>query len=113
MKVLGIDPGTAALGYGIVERTGGRLREIDHGCLTTSADLSMPERLLAIQTEQASIRADFIAMRVEMSEMRIDLSDGQTVLTEMVMQLMKDMVRVKDLLGKMDGRITRLEKAAP
>jgi crossover junction endodeoxyribonuclease RuvC len=48
VKVLGIDPGTAALGYGIVERSGGRLREIDHGCLTTSADLSMPERLLAI-----------------------------------------------------------------
>jgi hypothetical protein len=52
-------------------------------------------------------------MRVEMSELRIDLSDGQTVLTEMVMQLMKDIVRVRDLLGKMDGRITHLEKAAP
>lgn len=50
MKVLGIDPGTAALGYGIVERIGGRVREVDHGCLTTSADLSMPERLLAIHT---------------------------------------------------------------
>ena len=48
MKVLGIDPGTAALGYGIVERTGGRLREVDHGCLTTSPDLTLPERLLAI-----------------------------------------------------------------
>ena len=48
MKVLGIDPGTAALGYGIVERTGGRLREVDHGCLSTSADLPLPERLLAI-----------------------------------------------------------------
>jgi crossover junction endodeoxyribonuclease RuvC len=46
--VLGIDPGTASLGYGIVERTGGRLREVDHGCLTTSPDLSLPERLLAI-----------------------------------------------------------------
>jgi crossover junction endodeoxyribonuclease RuvC len=46
--VLGIDPGTAALGYGIVERTGGRLREVDHGCLTTSPDLALPERLLAI-----------------------------------------------------------------
>ena len=46
MKVLGIDPGTAALGYGIVERTGGRLREVDHGCLSTSADLPLPERLL-------------------------------------------------------------------
>ena len=48
VKVLGIDPGTAALGYGIVERTGGRLREVDHGCLSTSADLPLPERLLAI-----------------------------------------------------------------
>jgi crossover junction endodeoxyribonuclease RuvC len=48
MKVLGIDPGTAALGYGIVERTAGRLREVDHGCLVTSPDLSMPERLLQI-----------------------------------------------------------------
>ena len=48
MKVLGIDPGTAALGYGIVERQGGRLREVDHGCLVTSPDLSMPDRLLAI-----------------------------------------------------------------
>ena len=50
MIVLGIDPGTAALGYGIVERTGSRLREVDHGCLVTSADLSLPERLLAIHS---------------------------------------------------------------
>ena len=54
MKVLGIDPGTAALGYGIVERTGGRLREVDHGCLTTSPDLSLPERLLAIHASSTS-----------------------------------------------------------
>jgi crossover junction endodeoxyribonuclease RuvC len=46
--ILGIDPGTAALGYGIIERTGGRLRAIDHGCLVTSPDVPMPERLLAI-----------------------------------------------------------------
>ncbi len=50
MKVLGIDPGTAAMGYGIVERIGGRLREVDHGCLVTSPDLSMPERLLAVHS---------------------------------------------------------------
>lgn len=48
MKVLGIDPGTAALGYGIVERTGARLRAIDDGCLTTSPDLPLPDRLLAV-----------------------------------------------------------------
>jgi crossover junction endodeoxyribonuclease RuvC len=46
--VLGIDPGTAALGYGIVEAAAGRVREVDHGCLETSPDVSLPERLLAI-----------------------------------------------------------------
>ncbi|MGP1674424.1 MAG: crossover junction endodeoxyribonuclease RuvC, partial [Candidatus Limnocylindrales bacterium] len=44
MIVLGIDPGTAALGYGIVESIGGRVREVDHGCLVTSPDTSLPER---------------------------------------------------------------------
>jgi crossover junction endodeoxyribonuclease RuvC len=48
VKVLGIDPGTAAVGYGIVERSGGRLREVDHGRLVTSPDSTLPERLLSI-----------------------------------------------------------------
>jgi crossover junction endodeoxyribonuclease RuvC len=46
--VLGIDPGTAALGYGIVESSRGRLRAIDHGCLVTSPDAPLPDRLLAV-----------------------------------------------------------------
>jgi crossover junction endodeoxyribonuclease RuvC len=48
MIVLGIDPGTAALGYGLVERTGDRLRLLDYGCLTTSSGQSLPERLEVI-----------------------------------------------------------------
>jgi crossover junction endodeoxyribonuclease RuvC len=48
MIVLGIDPGTAATGYGIVERTGNRLRAVDYGCLETTAALELPERLLHI-----------------------------------------------------------------
>jgi crossover junction endodeoxyribonuclease RuvC len=46
--VLGIDPGTAALGYGIIESSKGQLHELDHGCLVTSPDTALPERLLAI-----------------------------------------------------------------
>jgi len=46
--VLGIDPGTASLGYGIVERTGSRLRALDFGVFHTGAELPLPERLLAI-----------------------------------------------------------------
>jgi crossover junction endodeoxyribonuclease RuvC len=46
--VLGIDPGTAALGYGVVERTGGNLRAVDYGCVVTTPDAPLPERLLHI-----------------------------------------------------------------
>ena len=48
MIVLGIDPGTAALGYGIVGRSGGGLRAVDFGCFVTSPDSNLPDRLLAI-----------------------------------------------------------------
>lgn len=50
MIVLGIDPGTAALGYGIIDRTGSHLRAVDHGAFHTPPDLTLPERLLAIHS---------------------------------------------------------------
>ncbi len=66
MIVLGIDPGTAALGYGIVEAKAGRLREVDHGCLETTPDVSLPDRLLAIHALVdeliASHRPDVLAV---------------------------------------------------
>jgi len=46
--VLGIDPGTAATGYGIVERSGSKLRVIDYGCLETLSTQTLPVRLLEI-----------------------------------------------------------------
>jgi crossover junction endodeoxyribonuclease RuvC len=48
MIILGIDPGTAVTGYGVVERTNGTLRAVDHGCLDTPPSLALPDRLLAI-----------------------------------------------------------------
>lgn len=55
MIVLGIDPGTAAMGYGIVDRTGGSLRAVDYGCLTTSADSPLPDRLNQIHATVAEL----------------------------------------------------------
>ena len=48
MIVLGIDPGTAATGYGLVEREGGKLRLVDYGCLETLPTQELPARLLEI-----------------------------------------------------------------
>jgi crossover junction endodeoxyribonuclease RuvC len=46
--ILGIDPGTAAMGWGVVESRSGRLHMVDAGCLTTKPDASLPSRLLLI-----------------------------------------------------------------
>jgi crossover junction endodeoxyribonuclease RuvC len=48
VKVLGIDPGTAACGYGIVHESEGRLRAIVHGCWTTRAAQRQDLRLKTI-----------------------------------------------------------------
>jgi len=48
VKVIGIDPGTAACGYGIVHEKDGRLRAIDHGWWTTAASIRPELRLRAI-----------------------------------------------------------------
>ena len=46
--VLGIDPGTAALGYGVIESKSARLRMVNSGTFVTKPDASLPQRLLAI-----------------------------------------------------------------
>ncbi|MCK4262180.1 crossover junction endodeoxyribonuclease RuvC, partial [bacterium] len=37
MRVLGIDPGTAVTGYGVVEEVGSSLKFIASGAITTSS----------------------------------------------------------------------------
>jgi crossover junction endodeoxyribonuclease RuvC len=46
--VLGIDPGTARLGYGVVDRQGSALTMLDYGCLETIKDRPLEQRLLLI-----------------------------------------------------------------
>lgn len=48
MVILGIDPGLATLGYGVIEVNGDKRRMIQFGTLTTPAGQPMPQRLRAI-----------------------------------------------------------------
>ncbi len=48
MLVLGIDPGTAITGYGLVQETGEGLALVDCGVITTPAGQSLPLRLQTI-----------------------------------------------------------------
>jgi crossover junction endodeoxyribonuclease RuvC len=83
VKVLGIDPGTAACGYGIVHGSGGRLRAAGFGCWRTSAGERLDLRLLTIYEGVRELIAEHEpdAVAIEESyvgaDARIALSVGQ------------------------------------
>ena len=45
MRILGIDPGYAILGYGVVDATGTKLAAVDYGVIETSSSERLPARL--------------------------------------------------------------------
>lgn len=45
MIILGIDPGTAITGYGLIKVTGNKQFLLDYGCIRTAAHTPLPERL--------------------------------------------------------------------
>jgi crossover junction endodeoxyribonuclease RuvC len=51
MLVLGIDPGTRHLGWGLVRREGSRIASLAHGVISPSPALSLAERLVVIESE--------------------------------------------------------------
>ena len=83
MKVLGIDPGTAACGYGIVQGSDGRLRAVASGCWRTSARERPDARLLTIFEGVRELIAEHEPDAVALEESyvgadaRIALSVGQ------------------------------------
>lgn len=51
MIILGIDPGLAIVGYGIIQFVGNRYKVLDYGAITTDANIDFPDRLKIIYDE--------------------------------------------------------------
>jgi crossover junction endodeoxyribonuclease RuvC len=51
LRVIGIDPGTRHLGWGVLTRTGTRVEHVAHGVIDTDLDGSLADRLVEIDTE--------------------------------------------------------------
>jgi crossover junction endodeoxyribonuclease RuvC len=83
VKVVGIDPGTAACGYGIVHESGGRLTALAHGCWRTGPGEQPELRLKTIFEGVAGLIAEHEPDAVALEESyvgadaRIALSVGQ------------------------------------
>lgn len=53
--ILGIDPGLAHTGWGVVEQRGSRLSCVAYGCVTTTADVPLADRLLKIHHQVRAV----------------------------------------------------------
>ena len=80
MRVLGIDPGTAACGYGIVQEKGNRLRAVDFGWWQTPAGRRPELRLKTIYDGVTELIEDFGPDAVVLEESFVGV-DARTALS--------------------------------
>lgn len=55
MRILGIDPGLANTGYGVIEHTGQQSRLLASGCVHTASTQPLPQRLKMIHDTLAAV----------------------------------------------------------
>lgn len=69
MRVLGIDPGLAIMGYGLVDATSSRLKIVDYGTVETKPDLPLPRRLERIYAGVEALIAEYAPDAVAIEEL--------------------------------------------
>jgi crossover junction endodeoxyribonuclease RuvC len=55
MIIIGVDPGYATTGYGVLDYSGNHFKVLDYGVITTSPELSFPQRLLMIDQQMSML----------------------------------------------------------
>ena len=81
MRILGIDPGFAIVGWGVIEYEGSRFKVIGYGSIQTPAGMPIEKRLKAIYSELSAIIDKFSpdAMAVEELFFNTNITTGISV----------------------------------
>jgi crossover junction endodeoxyribonuclease RuvC len=69
MIILGIDPGLAIVGWGVVEYKGTKFRTVDYGAITTPKEMNTQQRLKRIYDELADIIRKYRPEQVAIEEL--------------------------------------------
>ncbi len=69
MRILGIDPGLAIVGYGVIDSEKGVYRPVDCGVINTPKELSLPERLQLIYKGMGELIDTFKPDQVAIEEL--------------------------------------------
>jgi len=69
MIILGIDPGVAITGYGVISYQGNKFKVIEYGAVLTEAKTELPQRLLKINDDITAIIQRFNPQVVAIEEL--------------------------------------------
>lgn len=69
MIILGIDPGLATLGWGVIESERGKQRLIEYGCILTTPQQRFPERLKQISIDMHTLLTRFSPDEIAFEEL--------------------------------------------
>ena len=69
MRILGIDPGVATIGFGLVEADRASVRLIQYGVITTPAGLPLSNRLYQISQDMSQLLEQFKPQEMAVEEL--------------------------------------------
>ena len=69
MRILGIDPGVAIVGFGLIESDRGTLRMLQYGAITTPAELPLAARLAQINRDIEELIGTFRPDEISVEEL--------------------------------------------
>jgi len=81
LKILGIDPGYAILGYGVVEMKGNKFTQVKYGALTTDSKTIMADRLKCIYNGLMEIIHEYEPEAASIEELFFNTNSKTALLT--------------------------------
>lgn len=69
MRILGIDPGYATIGFGLIEAQRGQCRMINYGAITTPAGIPFPRRLAILFDDMTRLLTELQPQAVSVEEL--------------------------------------------
>lgn len=69
MVILGLDPGYATIGYGVIDKSGSKITPLDYGVITTPASENLPMRLGMIDEAMTALMNKYSPYCVSIEEL--------------------------------------------
>ena len=79
-RIMGIDPGLRVTGFGVLESTGRHLTYVASGCIRSTSDAALPERLKTILDGLKSVIAEYRPEQIAVEKVFVNINPQSTLL---------------------------------